>query len=151
MATPCWKKCIATIRCPIHWSLWVKINILKVYRLIIGRNICTIPTLWNIVCIRVCWLFLKLHGLRWIKRITKTLNAVSTMLMCVWMVMMSITIFRNLNNRTDLVTLWLLLIPLLWHSKRHVPKRWFTRWTVLTRHLCLLNTQNRLKWQKPLP
>ncbi len=67
----------------IHWSLWVKINILKVYRLIIGRNICTIPTLWNIVCIRVCWLFLKLHGLRWIKRITKTLNAVSTMLMCV--------------------------------------------------------------------
>ena len=30
-----------------------------------------------------------------------------------WMVMMSITIFRNLNNRTDLVTLWLLLIPLL--------------------------------------
>lgn len=47
------------------------------------------------------------------KRITKTLNAVSTMLMCVWMVMMSITIFRNLNNRTDLVTLWLLLIPLL--------------------------------------
>ena len=29
--------------------------------------------------------------------------------------------------------------------QNYVPKRWFTRWTVLTRHLCLLNTQNRLK------